>query len=218
MFAREYADGLYTSLEYLVALTTADNFVIMTAAVLSTAIIQACVRLRGSFLITLASVCLTLAAGTNLALLTVALCHSNGAVQATLPPFVGLATLFCGFTIPQIEEVPAWWRWFPYVDYLRYAWQAHVINYFGEDTVPSTTDALRVPATADALRAVQAVGGSMAGALASLDGSSTGAFVLHFFGMDGLGVWSRLGLQLAFVPVFGLMAWAALTWAVVRRR
>lgn len=220
VFAREYADGLYNSLEYLIALTTADNVVIMIAGVLSTALIQVTVRLRGSFLLTLLSIFSTLATGTNLAVTTVALCHSNGAVQATLPPFVGLCTLFCGFTIPRIEDVPVWWRWFPYVDYLRYMWQAQLINYFGDSPSNGISAATSGVSTADALRIATAVGaaGVDVKALAALEDSNTGAFVLRFFGVDGMGVWSRLVLQFAFVPVFGMLAWAALQWAVVRRR
>lgn len=189
----------------------------MTACIVSTGILQACVRLRGSFLVTLTSTWAALLAGTNLAIASVAVCRSLSAVQALLPPLIGLCTLFCGFTIPRIEDVPVWWRWFSYVNFLRYSFEAQVVNYFGggnhADLSAEGAINQTVPGV-DPARFVQALN------MTSLASKSVGSgeLVLRFFGMQGMDAWSRVAMQLVFVPVLGALAWGALSYAVVRRR
>lgn len=203
VYAREYADGLYTPHELLVALALADNTVITIASVISTAILYACVRLQGQYMLLFTSTWMTLLAGTNLALAAMAWCRSMDVVHAVLPTYAGISTLFAGFTIPRIEDVPVWWRWFVHVNWLAYAWQAQVVNVFGGGD------------------AQEGGGGNGAGLLVGglpLATSQGGEVVLRVFGLSGMVAWQRVALQAVFVPVFGLLAWAGLAWGVVRRR
>ena len=95
---------------------------------------------------------------------------------------------FCGYLI-RFEEMPEYWKWFSYINFMRYAWAGQMINSF---------------------EGVTGAGGAVA--------KIAGEPVLKYYGFDGESAWGQLGYQCLFFVAFFLCAWAALQFKRVSKR
>lgn len=93
-----------------------------------------------------------------------------------------------GFML-RFENMPAYWKWVSYLNFLRYCWGAHMINTFKD--------------VREADGAVPMLGGEP---------------VLEYFGFDGETVWSNLGYESIFCVLFLVAAWAALQFRSFAKR
>lgn len=94
---------------------------------------------------------------------------------------------FAGFLF-RFDDIPAWWQWYAYLDYLRYAFGAHLINQFGAQ---QNSEA---PATVN------------------------GIPIIEYYGFDQYGKWELLGYEFLFFVVLFFVAWAALQFKRLSKR
>ena len=94
---------------------------------------------------------------------------------------------FAGFLF-RFDDIPPWWQWYAYIDYLRYGFGAHLINQFG---------------------AQQGTPG---------EPTINGFPIIEYFGFDGYSKWELLGYEFLFFIAFFFMAWAALQWKQLSKR
>jgi ATP-binding cassette, subfamily G (WHITE), member 2 len=55
--------------------------------------------------------------------------------NALLPTYVVTLLFFAGFLL-RFDDMPPWWKWYSYINFLRYAWSAVMVNNF-EDGDPA---------------------------------------------------------------------------------
>lgn len=70
---------------------------------------------------------ITLCCGIVLAYLVAAIAPNMDAANAILPTYVVTLLFFAGFLF-RYDDMPPWWKWYSYIDFLRYAWSALMVN------------------------------------------------------------------------------------------
>ncbi len=97
--------------------------------------------------------------------------------NAALPCYITTLIFFSGLLILW-SEIPDWWSWYRYINFLGYAWGALMVNEYGGDR---DIEFLYDPET------------------------NTTQTVLEYFSLDGVDKWAFLGYEsLFFVGFFGL--------------
>lgn len=99
---------------------------------------------------------------------------------------------FAGFLF-RFDDIPDYWQWYSYIDLLRYAWAALMINQFDgqvEDS-PDEGGAIRI----------------------------AGVEIREYFGHDDFGSkWEPLGYEVLFFVAFFFLSWAALQFSTLNKR
>ena len=104
--------------------------------------------------------------------------------------FVQVTLLFFAGFLFRFDDIPLYWRWYAYIDFLRYAWYALMINQFKG-------------AKADS-------GGEI---------EIAGSPILQYYATDDFSSkWEPLGYELLFFIAFFFMAWAALQFSKLNNR
>lgn len=97
---------------------------------------------------------------------------------------------FAGFLM-RFDDMPKWWQWYAYINFLRYAWGAQMINQFkGKRSALSGNPPVEV----------------------------NGVEILKYYGLDGYTAWEMMGYELLFFFAFFFMAWAALQFTRLSKR
>jgi ABC-type multidrug transport system permease subunit len=65
--------------------------------------------------------------------------------NAALPTYVVTLLFFGGFLI-RYEDIPNYWKWYSYIDFLKYAWGALMKNQFNGDRNKEVRCRRRLPA------------------------------------------------------------------------
>ena len=66
--------------------------------------------------------------------------------NAALPAYVTVLLFFVGLLL-RPQDQPSYWRWFSYLDFLKYAWSAQMINQFeGSHAIALDFQTVRSPA------------------------------------------------------------------------
>ena len=135
LYMRERADGLYNPLTYVVAKICDEMLLLVFVTLCIAVVVFFAVDLAGSFWLFWLTYYITLGNGIVLAYLVAAAAPNMEAANAILPTYVVTLLFFAGFLITP-EDTPSYWKWYSYVDLMKYAWGALMINQWdGNDPV-----------------------------------------------------------------------------------
>lgn len=127
LFMRERADGLYKPATYIFAKMFDELLLLFPVTIAIAAVVFYAVNLSGSFILFWLVYYVTLANGVVLAYLISALSPNMEAANAILPTYVVTLLFFAGFLI-RPADTPDYWKWYPYVDLMKFSWGALMIN------------------------------------------------------------------------------------------
>ena len=132
LFMRERADGLYRPMTYVVAKMFDELLLLFFVTLVIAAVVFYAVQLSGSFALFWLVYYVTLANGVVLAYLISALSPNMEAANAILPTYVVTLLFFAGFLI-RPADTPDYWKWYAYVDLMKFSWGALMINQWKDD-------------------------------------------------------------------------------------
>ena len=132
LFMRERADGLYRPMTYVVAKMFDELLLLFFVTLVIAAAVFYAVNLSGSFALFWLVYYVTLANGVVLAYLISALSPNMEAANAILPTYVVTLLFFAGFLI-RPADTPDYWKWYSYVDLMKFSWGALMINQWKDD-------------------------------------------------------------------------------------
>ena len=171
LYIRERADGLYHVLTYLVFKIGEELVVAFFNSLVFSNLVFWPIKFQGSWALFWLVYFCTLSVGIVLAYLVASLAPNMEVANAALPTYVVTLLFFAGL-LYRWSDIPKWWQWYGYIDFLRYAWGALMANQFGGDrNIVFVTDP--VPTT-----------------------------VLEYYSLSGISMWGWLGIELCFFVVF----------------
>ena len=129
LYTRERADGLYYPLTYLLAKMIEELLLASCLSLVNAAAAFHAVGFAGSFGIFWLVYVQCLAIGIVLAYWIAAFSPNRDAANALLPAYVTVQLFFAGFIL-DFRTMPGYWKWYSYVDFMRYAWGALMVNQF----------------------------------------------------------------------------------------
>ncbi|WIA12825.1 hypothetical protein OEZ85_006453 [Tetradesmus obliquus] len=129
LFARERNDGLYRVFTYLGAKMFDELAINLVVSLPVVAAAFYGIRLQGSFVLFWLVYYMTLCVGIVLAYFVAALAPSMDVANAALPVYVSTLLYFGGFLFT-FSTMPPWWKWYSFINPLRYSWTAVMINQF----------------------------------------------------------------------------------------
>ena len=190
LFTRERNDGLYRVITYLCAKMIEELGIAFIASIVFSNIVFWLVRFQGSWALFWLVYFCTLSLGIVVAYFIAAMSPNMDVANALLPAYIVTLMFFSGFLITW-PNVPVYWKWYGYIDFLRYAWGAVMKNQFGGDRdIPFLFD----PTTNQTLT------------------------VLQYYALDGINMWGWLGIEACFFFAFFFFAFLALTFVNHTRR
>ncbi|WPT13876.1 ABC transporter G family member 34 [Picochlorum sp. SENEW3] len=130
----------------------------------------------------------TLGCGIVVAYFVAALSPNMDVANAALPSYVVTLLFFSGFLL-RWSDIPKWWQWYGYINFLRYAWGSLMVNQFGgfDSLPPFVSDPEPIS-------------------------------ILDYYSLGGVSKWAWFGIELAFFVVFFFFAFLALTYVRHVRR
>ncbi|PSC74385.1 P-loop containing nucleoside triphosphate hydrolase isoform B [Micractinium conductrix] len=132
LFVRERNDGLYRVITYMVSKILEELIVALFNSIVFANIVFWALQLKGSFALFWLVYFVTLSTGIVLAYFIAALSPNMDVANAALPTYVVTLLFFAGFLL-RFDDIPNYWKWYSYIDVLRYAWGALMANQFGGD-------------------------------------------------------------------------------------
>jgi hypothetical protein len=129
LYMRERADGLYYAITYLLAKLLDELIVATLASLPLCAASFYAMDLQNSFALFWVVYLMVLYIGVVLAYAIAAVSPNMDVANALLPVWVTIQLLWAGF-VSTTAAMPVWWKWFSYIDFLRYAWGALMVNQF----------------------------------------------------------------------------------------
>ena len=124
------ADEAYRT--YVVAKMFDELLLLFFVTLVIAAVVFYAVNLSGSFALFWLVYYVTLANGVVLAYLISALSPNMEAANAILPTYVVTLLFFAGFLI-RPADTPEYWKWYAYVDLMKFSWGALMINQWKEN-------------------------------------------------------------------------------------
>lgn len=192
LFVRERSDGLYRVITYLSSKMIEElGIALMTSLIFSNVVFWP-IRLQGQWVLFWLIYFATLACGIVVAYFVAALSPNMDVANAALPSYVVTLLFFSGFLL-RWDDIPVWWQWYGYIDFLRYAWGGLMINQFEGDN-----NVIFIPANETT--------------------SSPNITILEYYSLDGASKWGWFGIELCFFVVFFFFAFLALTFVKHVRR
>lgn len=132
LFYRERSDGLYRSVTYYFFKLFEEFILVLLLSPGLAAMVFYGTQLRGSFVLFWLIYLVTVCAGVSLGYMIAALSPNMHVANAVLPIYVTVLLFFAGLLIVH-SSIPDGWRWFSYIDFLRYAWGSLMMNQFPDD-------------------------------------------------------------------------------------
>ncbi|MEW5308615.1 MAG: hypothetical protein WDW38_000559 [Sanguina aurantia] len=129
LFVRERADGLYYVITYLFAKMFDELLVAACSSLVVATWTFYGVKLQGEWILFWLVYYLTLCNGIVLAYFVAAFSPNMDVANAVLPTYVVTLLFFGGFLF-RFSAMPQYWKWYSYVDFLRYSWGAVMVNQF----------------------------------------------------------------------------------------
>lgn len=133
LFLRERQDGLYRTITYLLAKITEELILACLVTLVMTAASFHAISLQGEWVVYWLANFTTLCIGIVLAYFISALSPNMDVANAALPTYVVTLLFFAGFLM-RFADMPAYWKWYSYIDFLRYGWGALMVNQFKDST------------------------------------------------------------------------------------
>ncbi|GBF95049.1 P-loop containing nucleoside triphosphate hydrolase [Raphidocelis subcapitata] len=129
LFVRERHDGLYRVITYLLGKMTDEVGIALFGSVVMSVVVYFGVKLQGSLVVFWMVYFSTICAGIGMAYAVASLSPNMDVANASLPTYVATLMFFSGFLI-RYEDIPIWWKWYSYINPLRYSWTALMLNQF----------------------------------------------------------------------------------------
>ncbi|KAK9823062.1 hypothetical protein WJX81_005585 [Elliptochloris bilobata] len=135
LFVRERNDGLYRPITYLVFKMMEELIIVLCNSLVLSAVVFYPLKLSGDFTLFWLVFLTTSSIGIVLAYAIAAVSPTMDIANAALPAYVTSLLFFVGLLL-RIQDQPNYWKWYGYLDFLRYAWGAQMCNQFeGQTTV-----------------------------------------------------------------------------------
>jgi len=135
LFTRECNDGLYTTFTSLCGKMFDELVINAVVAAPVTAAAFYGIQLQGNFGLFYCVYFATLCVGVVLAYFVAAMSPNMDVANAALLVYVSTLMYFGGFLIT-LSAMPPWWKWYSYINPVRYSWTALMINHFeGQNAV-----------------------------------------------------------------------------------
>ncbi|GAX75653.1 hypothetical protein CEUSTIGMA_g3097.t1 [Chlamydomonas eustigma] len=139
LFTRERNDGLYYAFTYLLAKMFEELLLAGLASLGMTAFVFYGVKLQGQWVCFWFIYYVTLSNGIVLAYFIASFSPNLDVANALLPTYVVTLLFFAGFLI-KLNQIPNYWNWYSYLDFIRYSFTALMANQFsGGDPVYQDT-------------------------------------------------------------------------------
>ena len=129
---RELDDGCYPLLAYISYKVIEEAAISFFVSLISTSVVYNAVGLRGNFFVDWFTYFGVQQCGAAVAYVCSAVARDVDAANAILPIYNVLQILFAGLLL-HLDEVPRAWTWWPPTLFVRYGWQAQVVNHFRRD-------------------------------------------------------------------------------------
>ena len=126
-YVRERNDGLYRPITYLLYKVLEEFIVAFFLSLVLALATYFAVNLNGSFFVFWLVYVLTLNIGIVLAYFVAALSPNIDVANAALPAYVVTLLFFAGLLITT-NEMPDYWEWYSYINFVRYSWMGLVRN------------------------------------------------------------------------------------------
>ncbi|CAL51772.1 ABC-2 type transporter [Ostreococcus tauri] len=133
---RELDDGCYPLLAYVAYKVIEEATAAFFVSLLATSIVYTTVGLRGNFLVDWLAYFGVQQCGAGVAYVCAAIARDVDAANAILPIYNVLQILFSGLLLHN-DDVPKGWSWWPPTLFVRYGWQAQVVNHFKRSEPPA---------------------------------------------------------------------------------
>lgn len=135
LFYREQDDGCYPVAAYVAHKAIEEGAIGLLVTLVGQAIVFSVVGLRGSFLRYWLVYWLVQQSGIALAYVCASLAPNMDAANTMLPVYNTCQLLFSGLLIRRKDIAPGW-AWWPHTLFVRYGWQAQLMNHFGRNREP----------------------------------------------------------------------------------
>ena len=132
LFVRERSDGLYSVFTYLLYKICEELGVALISSIIFSNVVFWPIKFQGEWVLFWLVYYATLACGIVLAYFIAALSPNMDVANAALPSYVVTLLFFAGFLL-RWSDIPKWWQWYGYIDFLRYAWGSLMVNQFSGD-------------------------------------------------------------------------------------
>lgn len=129
LFVRERHDGLYHVITYLLGKMADEVGVALFGSVVMSVVVYYGIKLQGSLVVFWMVYFSTICAGIGCAYAVASLSPNMDVANAALPTYVATFMFFSGFLI-RYDDIPVWWKWYSYLNPLRYSWTALMLNQF----------------------------------------------------------------------------------------
>jgi len=129
LFYRETSDGCYSTLSYLLFKVVEEGTLQIVASLIFSLLTFFVIGLPGNFFWHWVIYFVTGQTGIAVAYFCAALAPDMDGAQTLLAVLGVVGLFFSGVTIT-VDEIPAGWKWYPWITYTRYAWTAHMLNNF----------------------------------------------------------------------------------------
>jgi ABC-type multidrug transport system permease subunit len=129
LYTRERSDGLYLPITYLLAKMVDELLCATIASVGLAAATFFAIGFQGSFGLFWLIYVLVLYIGVVLAYWIAAISPNMDVANALLPVYVTIQLFFGGFIL-DFRTMPSYWKWYSYLDFMRYAWGGLMVNQF----------------------------------------------------------------------------------------
>jgi ATP-binding cassette subfamily G (WHITE) protein 2 len=129
LFVRERSDGLYAVITYLLYKIIEELGVALLSSLIFSNVVFWPIKLQGTWVLFWLVYYATLACGIVLAYCVAALSPNMDIANAALPSYVVTLLFFAGFLL-RWDDIPVWWKWYGYIDFLRYSWGSLMVNQF----------------------------------------------------------------------------------------
>lgn len=187
LFVRERNDGLYNVFSYLLYKICEELGVAFFSSIIFSNVVFWPIKLQGQWVLFWLVYYATLGCGIVLAYCIAALSPNMDVANAALPSYVVTLLFFAGFLL-RWEDIPKWWQWYGYIDFLRYAWGSLMVNQFkGNDVTFVETGVENIT-------------------------------ILEYYSLGGVSKWAWYGIELGFFVAFFLFSYLALKFVKHVRR
>lgn len=187
LFIRERNDGLYNVFSYLLYKICEELGVALLSSIIFSNVVFWPIKLQGDWVLFWLVYYATLGCGIVLAYFIAAISPNMDVANAALPSYVVTLLFFAGFLL-RWDDIPKWWQWYGYIDFLRYAWGSLMVNQFEGNNV----NFIETP--------------------------QQNITILEYYSLGGVSKWAWYGIELAFFVAFFCFSYLALKYVKHVRR
>eukprot|EP00884_Botryococcus_braunii_P007530 jgi/Botrbrau1/16779/Bobra.150_2s0014.1 len=129
LFVRERNDGLYRVITYLLFKIATEMIITFLASLVFSCAVFFPLKLRGLWVYFWLNYLATLTTGILMAYFFAAISPTLDIANVGLQTYAVTLLFFSGFLI-RYDDMPKYWRWYSYLNFLSYSWSGLIINQF----------------------------------------------------------------------------------------